>query len=86
MKKVLMFHFAGCPYCRAAHGYLNELTSECPELAAVEIEKIDEKIHPEIADKYDYWYVPTFYIDGQKVHEGACSKKIVEEVLRDALN
>lgn len=85
MKKVLMFHFSSCPYCRAAMNYLQELTSEYPELAIVEIEKIDEKIHPEIADKYDYWYVPTFYIDGQKVHEGACSKKIVENVLRNAL-
>jgi len=86
MKKILMFHFASCPYCRAAMNYLQELTEENPEFATVEIEKIDEKIHPEIADKYDYWYVPTFYVDGQKVHEGACTKKIVENVLRASLS
>lgn len=85
MKKVQLFHFVGCPYCRAAMNYLQELTTEYPELAAVELEKIDEHVYPEIADKYDYWYVPTFYVDGKKVHEGACSKKIVEAVLRSAL-
>ena len=85
MKKVVLFHFAGCPYCRAAQNYIDEITREQPELASVEIEKIDEKLHPEIAEKYDYWYVPTFYVDGVKVHEGACTKKIVEDVLRGAL-
>lgn len=86
MKKVLMFRFEGCPYCRAAEDWIQEVTRECPELSAVEIERVDEKKHPDIADQYDYWYVPTFYMDGKKVHEGACSKAIVERVLRGALN
>ena len=85
MKKVMLFHFVGCPYCRAAENYLSELTDAYPELAAVEVERIDERKHPEIADQYDYWYVPTFYVDGQKAHEGACSKADVEAVLRSAL-
>ena len=86
MKKVLMFHFVGCPYCRAAENWLREVVTEHPELGSVPVEKIDENRHPEIADRYDYWYVPTFYIDGKKAHEGACSREIVEHVLREALD
>ena len=85
MKKVMLFHFAGCPYCRAAEGWIQELTASNPELASIQIERIDERLNPKLADQYDYWYVPTFYVDGVKVHEGACSKAIVEEVLRSAL-
>jgi len=85
VKKVILFHFVGCPYCRAAENYLRELTAENPAYAAVEVERIDERKHPDIANRYDYWYVPTFYVDGQKAHEGACSKKDVEAVLCAAL-
>ena len=85
MKKVLMVHFLGCPFCRAAEGYLQELTQRYPELAAIPIERIDERIHPDIANQYDYWFVPTFYVDGAKAHEGACTRDAVEKVLRSAL-
>jgi hypothetical protein len=85
MKKVLLFHMAGCPFCRAADGWIRELTQEYPELGQVEIERIDELKHPDTANRYNYWFVPTFYVDGKKVHEGICSKKIVENVLRSAL-
>jgi hypothetical protein len=37
-----------------------------------------------LADSYDYYYVPTYYVDGVKVHEGAASKKIIEGVYRAA--
>ena len=82
MKKILFFHFESCPYCQQARRWLDELMTEHPEYQALEIERIDEHKQPEIADRYDYWYVPTFYVDGQKVHEGACTKEIVENVLR----
>ena len=85
MKKVLMFHFLGCPFCRAAENYLQELTQRYPELAAIPIERIDERVHPDISNQYDYWFVPTFYVDGVKAHEGVCSRDTVEKVLRSAL-
>ena len=80
-----MFHFLGCPYCRAAERYLQELIQQYPELSAVPVERIDERVHPEIANRYAYWYVPTFYVDGIKAHEGACTRDTVETVLRSAL-
>ena len=41
---------------------------------------VDEKKHPEIAEKYDYYYVPTFFVGGEKVHEGVPTKEAVEAV------
>ncbi len=64
---------------------MDEVKQEHPELQAVQVEMIEERKNPEISDSYDYWYVPTFFVDGKKVHEGAASKEIVENVLRSAL-
>ena len=85
MKKITMFYLERCPFCKRAFQYINELKTEHPELADIEIETIEESQHPEIADQYDYYYVPTFYIDGEKVHEAGIYKNEMEEVLRKAI-
>lgn len=85
MKKVMMFHLSSCPYCRAARSWMEELKAEHPEYAAVDVEMIEERENAALADTYDYYYVPTYYVDGVKVHEGAASKKIVEDVYKRAL-
>ena len=85
MKKVIMFYLPGCPFCHAAERWVKEVQSEHPELEQLEIERIDERRQAALANSYDYWLVPTFYVDGQKEHEGICSKKIVERVLLGAL-
>lgn len=85
MKKVKLFHFESCPYCREAIRWMHELQDEQPELQAVQVEMIDEKLTPEKIKGYDYWYVPTFFVDDKKAHEGVASKAIVERVLRSAL-
>jgi len=38
-----------------------------------------------VADGYDYYYVPTFYVDGVKVHEGGIYPDEVEAILRKAM-
>ncbi len=86
MKKVLLFHFESCPFCRFARRWVQEAMEEDPALRAVEIELIDEQLCPGIARQYDYWYVPSFYVDGQKLHEGACTKKKVVDILHKALS
>ena len=85
MKKVTLFYLPGCPFCNAADRWINEVQNEHPELKQLEIERIDERRQAALANRYDYWYVPTFYINGCKEHEGACSKQIVERVLLGAL-
>ena len=85
MKPVKLFYLRNCPFCRKAMRYIDEATQNCPELRDIEIEMIEESEHPEIADSYDYYYVPTFYIDGVKVHEGGVLPGEMENILRKAL-
>ena len=47
---------------------------------------IEESEQPEAADRYDYYYVPTFYVGDVKVHEGGIYPDEVEPILRKALD
>ena len=85
MKKITMFMMASCPYCREARGWMDELFAENAAYKALEIEMIDENLHPEISDKYDYQYVPTYYVDGEKLHDGAASLEKIRRVFDAAL-
>jgi glutaredoxin len=84
MKKILMFELAYCPYCREAKRFMEEILAEHPEYAAIEVEHVDEGRERARAMKFDYYYVPTYYVDGVKVHEGASTKSAVEAVYRQA--
>lgn len=86
MKKILYFYLESCPYCREADRFIEELKKENPEYAKIEFEKVEESRESERADKYDYYYVPTFYADGVKLHEGASTKEKIKRVLDAALN
>ena len=85
MKTITMFMKATCPYCQAAFRWMDTLFAENEKYKALTINKIDETVHPEIADKYDYYYVPTYYVGEDKVHEGAASLEIVKRVFDTAL-
>lgn len=85
MKPVKLFYLKSCPFCKKALRYIDEARAAHPELAAVEIEMIEESEQSDVADTYDYYYVPTFYVDGVKVHEGGIYPDEVEAVLRKAL-
>ena len=85
MKPVKLFYLKNCPFCRKALRYIDEAKAAHPELAAVSIELIEESEQPAVADGYDYYYVPTFYVDGVKVHEGGIYPDEVEAILRKAL-
>ena len=47
---------------------------------------IDEKKEPAVADKYDYYYVPTFFAGDEKIAEGVPTKEGVEKAFRAAYN
>ena len=55
------------------------------EYKNIEIKMIDEQKHSDIADRYDYYYVPTYYIDNEKVHEGVPTKEKLQLVLEQAI-
>ena len=91
MKKVLAFRLEGCPYCAQAMKAVKELASEDEKYSAVSIEWVEENEHPEISAKYDYYRVPTMFVDGVKVYEAHPSesyeecKANVRRVLDEAL-
>lgn len=82
---IQLFHFEACPYCQQVFRWMAELKNEQPALQSVEVETIDERLHPDYPAPGYYYYVPTFFVDGKKVHEGAATKAIVENVLRMGL-
>ena len=65
MKPIKLFYQARCPFCKRAFNYIDELKKR-PEYKDIVIETIEETEHPDIADQYDYYYVPTFYIADEK--------------------
>lgn len=80
-----LFYLKNCPFCKRALQYIEELKAEHEELRSVEIEMIEESEQPEVADRYDYYYVPCFYLGEEKLHEGGIYKEEVEELLRKVL-
>ena len=57
MKRVKVFYLKNCPFCKKALRYIEELKAEHAELAAVDIEMLEESELPDVADKFDYYYV-----------------------------
>lgn len=85
MKNVLMFIQASCPYCKQALNWMEELKKENTNYSEVEINIIDELVEPRKANEFDYYYVPTYYVNEVKVHEGAATKEKVKAVFEKAL-
>lgn len=85
MNTIIMLVTSWCPYCKKALSWMEELKAENPSYTKVEIKIIDEELEPEVARKYDYYYVPTYFINDVKLHEGVPSKEIIREVFEKAL-
>ena len=74
MKKITLFYLSDCPYCRNAKRALEELKKENPTYGEIPIDWIEESEQPELAEKYDYYYVPTMYVEGRKLYEAKPSE------------
>jgi glutaredoxin len=85
MSEILYFKLLTCPYCLEADKFITELIKENGEYGKINIKVIDEKAEAEFANTFDYYYVPTFYCDGKKLHEGASDKNKIKKVLDYAL-
>lgn len=84
MKKITYFYLQSCPYCKRAETILQELLAQ-PEYREIAVEKVEESRQRDYARQFDYYYVPCFYVDGVKVHEGAAGKEDIIKVLESAL-
>jgi len=85
MKEILFMMLPGCPHCRRADKMLQELMEENPAYGAIPIRRVDESVEKDFADSLDYYFVPTFYVDGEKLMEGVPQKETVRAVLERAL-
>lgn len=82
MKELTLFYFDECPHCVNAFRWQEELFSAHPEYREVPLRLINEKKQAEYADSFDYYYVPTYYLEGKKLHEGVTDKTLIEDAFR----
>lgn len=85
MKEVLMMMLPDCPYCHQADKLLSQLQAE-ERYHDIPIRRVDESVDTALADSLDYYYVPTFYVDGKKLMEGMPTLEKVRAVLDAALD
>jgi glutaredoxin len=86
MKTITLFYLESCPYCKRARDFMRELFDEHPEYARLPIRWVEERRERALADSFDYYYVPCYYIDGVKVAEGSIDKAGVQSVFDAAMN
>lgn len=86
MKELTLFFFNECPHCQNAFRWQEELFAAHPEYREVPLRLINEREQPQLADSYDYWLVPTYYIGKTKLHEGVTDKALIEDCFKQALS
>ena len=57
---------------------------ETPRYKDVPVRIVDEILNPEFAEEYDYYHVPTYFVEEEKVHEGAAEKDDIRRVFEKA--
>lgn len=85
MKDITLFYLETCPYCIRARAYMQELMAENPAYRNIPLKMVEERKEKALANSYDYYYVPCYYVDGKKVAEGGIDKAGVKKVLDSAL-
>lgn len=85
VKDVLLFVLKGCPHCKQALRYQQELLDEHPAWREIPLSIVDEREDRALAASHDYYLVPAYYVDGEKLHEGHAEQEDVARVLRLAM-
>lgn len=84
MNELYYFKLKNCPYCIKANTYLDELLKE-DRYKSIQIRHIDERVESDLANSYDYYLVPSFFLGKQKLFEGIMTKEDVRSVLEEVL-
>ncbi len=84
MNQLYYFKLKNCPYCVRANNYLDELLQE-DRYKSIQIRHIDERVESDLANSYDYYLVPSFFLGNQKLFEGIMTKDDVRSVLEEVL-
>lgn len=85
MQSITVFETSWCPYCKRAREYMDELLKEYPKYANINLNLVDEEVERELANQYDYYYVPTFYLGDDKQYEGVVTKEIIQTIFDKAI-
>lgn len=80
-----LFYLENCPHCKRARAWMEELYQENSAYKDIPIEMIEESQQVELADSYDYYYVPCFFEGDKKLHEGVASKEIMQNIFDNYL-
>lgn len=80
MNELYYFKLRNCPYCIRVNGYLEELLNE-ENYKSIRIRHIDESKERELANSYNYYLVPSFFLNNEKLFEGIMNKEDVRKVL-----
>jgi len=80
-----MFMMPTCPHCRKALAMIDDLCAAHPEYKEIPLKKIDENAEAAYAAQFDYYYVPTFYVGDEKLHEGVPTEEAVARVFEEAM-
>ena len=68
MEKLTIFYLEGCPYCRNAMRAVKELEAELG-FDADRLEWVEERKNAALADRYDYYRVPSVFSGERKLYE-----------------
>lgn len=82
---VVMMVLPGCPHCKHAFDLIDEVRAKHPEYAMIKIRVVDETQEVAFAEALDYYYVPTFFVGGKKIHEGHPTQEAILQVFAAAL-
>jgi len=85
MKELTLFMLPRCPHCKLAIKCQEELMAEHPEYQNIKITMIDEAKESALAEQYDYYYVPAYFVGKEKLFEGHAEKADVEAVFKKVL-
>ena len=88
MREFILFHREDCGYCDKARRALEELYQENPAYKELPLRWVEETQEPELADRYDYYAVPTFFLDGEKLFEAHIGMRYedIREAVRACLD
>lgn len=80
-----LFVLENCPHCIRTKQWIKELYEENEVYQNIPLEMINEAKEVELANTYDYYYVPCFFDGNIKLHEGVASKNIIKNIFDDYL-
>lgn len=88
MKDITVFYLASCPYCKNARRAIDELCAENPAYAALKLDWIEESEQPDLAERYDYYSVPSLFCGEEKLYEAhfTHSYSVIKESIRAAFD